>query len=1068
MSSPSTDRDERLQTIIADYLEQQEAGRAEGREELLARYPDLAAELGEFFAAGDRVDGLVVPLHRAVADELALPPRETMPAGFAPGELGDFRIGRELGRGGMGVVYEAEQVSLRRKVALKVLPLAATLDPRRLQRFQNEARAAASLHHTNIVPVFAVGEQQGVHYYAMQLIAGQTLAAVLQELRGQVQGKGTGQPTPASPTGPTAFESTAPQGALSTDAGVQSREYIRGVARLGAQAAEALDYAHQLGVVHRDVKPGNLMVDARGQVWVTDFGLALFQQGEPGLTLTGDLVGTLRYMSPEQALGKRVVIDHRTDLYSLGATLYELLTLQPVFPGTDRQELLRQIAFEDAAPLRKLNKAVPAELETIVLKALEKNHAERYATAQDLADDLRRFLEDKPIQARPPSIVQRVRKWARRHKPLVAAVSAVLLIVGVVAAGLLLWWTQERARVEADARAALREASGLLKEERWPEALSAARRGEAVLATLGGDPSMVCQIQALIKDIEMGRRLQEVDLLKGTMVKNGHFDDEGPDAAYAAAFRDYELDVDALDTSAAAEQIRARPIHQKLVAALDSWAVRRNRLKRDGWRQRLALARAADPDPLRNRLRDFLEGKDPNALDEVVKDKQADDLPVPTLVLLARLTARKPSGTRVATLLERARQRHPGDFWINEHLGLLFHRSRPPRLDEAILYFSIAVALRPQSPGAHLNLALALDNKGLLDKAIAEYHEAIGLKTDYPEAHCGLGNALRQKGKLDEAIDEYRVAVALNKDWLAAHGNLGTALILRGRLDEGIAELRQALRLDKDDVHVRRNLGHALKEKGQLAEATAEYREVVRLQKDDPEAHKDLASALLKGGQFREAVAELRLVHELGSRMPGWSQPSAQWLRNAERLADLDARLPALCKGQEEPKDTRERLTLAGICHHHRQLYAAAARWYSEAFEARPALVEDVQGTANRYEAAGAAALAGCGQGKDAGGLDVRERQRLRKQALDWLKAELQAWARLLDEQPEKVKAAVTQKMTDWLNDADFAGVHGANALSRLAPAEQADWQTVWQEVQSLRIRAAQPPAKAGGTERSQ
>jgi serine/threonine protein kinase len=383
MTSPSTDRDERLQDIIAGYLERLEAGQAEARDELLARHPDLAAELGEFFTNGDRVDGLVEPLRQAVADGSAPPPGVAQAlANDAPATLGDFRLGRELGRGGMGVVYEAEQVSLRRKVALKVLPLAATLDPRRLQRFQNEARAAASLHHTNIVPVFAVGEQQGVHYYAMQLIAGQTLAAVLQELRGQAQ---------PQTTSPAAVESTAPQGALSTDAGVGSGAYLGGVARLGAQAAEALDYAHQLGVVHRDVKPGNLMVDARGQVWVTDFGLALFQQGEAGLTLTGDLVGTLRYMSPEQALGKRIVIDHRTDVYSLGATLYELLTLQPVFPGTDRQEVLRQIAFEEPATLRTLNKAVPAELETIVLKALEKSPAERYATAQELADDLRRF-----------------------------------------------------------------------------------------------------------------------------------------------------------------------------------------------------------------------------------------------------------------------------------------------------------------------------------------------------------------------------------------------------------------------------------------------------------------------------------------------------------------------------------------------------------------------------------------------------------------------------------------------------------------------------------------------------
>jgi WD40 repeat protein/serine/threonine protein kinase len=356
---------------------------------------------------------------------------------------------RELGRGGMGVVYEAEQVSLGRKVALKILPTAATLDPRRLQRFQNEARAAAALHHTNIVPVFAVGSEHGVHFYAMQMIEGQTLAGVLRELRGPAGGRAAGQQAAATggaeqttaypPPDPAAgAPSTAPQGALSTTGGVGSKDYVRSVARVGVQAAEALDYAHQLGVVHRDVKPGNLMVDGRGQLWVTDFGLAQFKrEGEQSLTLTGDLIGTLRYMSPEQALAKQVPVDHRTDVYALGATLYELLTLQPVFAGSDRQELLRQIACEDPRALRRLNRAVPVELETVIHKALEKDPADRYATAQALADDLRRFLDDRPILARRPSWWQRLRKWAWRRRDMVGtALGSLLVLLALGVAGL--------------------------------------------------------------------------------------------------------------------------------------------------------------------------------------------------------------------------------------------------------------------------------------------------------------------------------------------------------------------------------------------------------------------------------------------------------------------------------------------------------------------------------------------------------------------------------------------------------------------------------------------------------
>ena len=203
---------------------------------------------------------------------------------------------------------------------------------------------------------------------------------------------------------------TPPVAAISTQRGRPDRTYFRRVAELGIQAARALDHAHALGIVHRDVKPANLLVDGSGKLWVTDFGLAHIQS-DARLTITGDLVGTLRYMSPEQALAKRIVVDHRTDVYSLGATLYELLTLEPAFSGSDRQELLRQIAFEEPKAPRRINKAIPAELETIVQKAMEKNPADRYATAKELADDLRRFLADEPIWARPGWAGSTSGKW---------------------------------------------------------------------------------------------------------------------------------------------------------------------------------------------------------------------------------------------------------------------------------------------------------------------------------------------------------------------------------------------------------------------------------------------------------------------------------------------------------------------------------------------------------------------------------------------------------------------------------------------------------------------------------
>jgi WD40 repeat protein len=389
-------------------------------EEYARRHPEAAGVLRQVLAA----------LH-----QLRLPA-----AARSLDRVGDYRLVREIGRGGMGVVYEAEQLSLGRRVALKVLPLAAALDARQLQRFRNEAQAAAGLHHEHIVPIFGVGCENGVHYYAMQFIEGRSLADLIDGLRRTPEQKPGGGNTAAGDL--TASYIPAPQAEAAEAIRPAAPDFFRSVARLGVHAALALEHAHQQGVIHRDVKPGNLLLDNAGRLWVADFGLA-HVQGAAGLTVTGDLVGTLRYMSPEQALAGRAPVDHRTDVYSLGATLYEVLALRPPFGGRDRQELLGQIALEEPRPLRSLNRAVPPELATVVHKALAKNAAERYASAQELADDLQRFLDDRPIRARPPGWAQRAGRWARRHRPAVAAALASSLVVLVLAVVLLAFGIQK-------------------------------------------------------------------------------------------------------------------------------------------------------------------------------------------------------------------------------------------------------------------------------------------------------------------------------------------------------------------------------------------------------------------------------------------------------------------------------------------------------------------------------------------------------------------------------------------------------------------------------------------------
>jgi WD40 repeat protein/tRNA A-37 threonylcarbamoyl transferase component Bud32 len=390
--------------------------------------------------------------------------------------LGDFRIVREVGRGGMGIVYEAEQISLGRRVALKVLPQQTLLEARHKQRFEREARSAARLHHTNIVSVYGVGEEDGLPYIAMEFIDGLGLDEVLRQVKKLDNGGKPGAVadaavagvalslvtgdflTPFGPsqdnlsrTEPAAASSPAAPGYLLTPdrvtpgpsavptlkgilpgrRGPRGTAYWRSVARIGAQVADALGHAHRQGILHRDVKPSNLLLDAQGTVWVTDFGLAKADDQED-LTQTGDIVGTLRYLPPE-AFESRT--DARGDIYSLGLTLYEMLALRPAFAESDRAKLIKQVTTQEPPRLERLDPSIPRDLATVVHKACAREPADRYASAGELAADLRRFLSDEPIAARRASWVEGVVRWGRRHPGLAAALATIAVLLTAVAVG---------------------------------------------------------------------------------------------------------------------------------------------------------------------------------------------------------------------------------------------------------------------------------------------------------------------------------------------------------------------------------------------------------------------------------------------------------------------------------------------------------------------------------------------------------------------------------------------------------------------------------------------------------
>jgi serine/threonine protein kinase len=470
-SLPSTLSDAGFADLVEDLTGRLHAGEAIDLDAVLRDHPEHAERLARLMPALR----LLADVSRSGPDGLLA---ATSDADVTPGMLGDFHILREVGRGGMGIVYEAEQISLGRRVALKVLPFAATMDSRHLHRFQNEARAAASLEHPHIVPVYGVGCERGVHYYAMKFIDGQSLAQVIADLRRSPSGEC--QPSESSEDRGSKIEDrefeekdprrtdlkSVPQSSTKDALTVQDRQsnretaaspplssildplssaFFRQVADWGIQAALALEHAHSLGIVHRDIKPANLLIESSPlaapppgahatrlasansplathppplRLWITDFGLAR-TAADAGLTMTGDILGTLRYMSPEQALAKHGLVDHRTDIYSLGVTLYELLTGAPAIAGKDREQILNAITLDEPRPLRVLNPAIPHDLETIILKSIAKSAPERYGSARELAEDLRRFLTDTPIRAKRPNALQRVKRWSRRHGPAV-------------------------------------------------------------------------------------------------------------------------------------------------------------------------------------------------------------------------------------------------------------------------------------------------------------------------------------------------------------------------------------------------------------------------------------------------------------------------------------------------------------------------------------------------------------------------------------------------------------------------------------------------------------------------
>jgi serine/threonine-protein kinase len=1065
-------------------------------EEVCRDCPELLPEVRKRWKAFRRVDAaldafLPDPESTSRGDAtLAVPHPTELPQ--VPG----YRVEAVLGHGGMGVVYRAWHLPLNRPVALKMLLAGAYAQPAERQRFLREAEAVAALQHANIVPVYDAGEVDGRPYFTMELVEGGDLAKQIQ-----------GVPQPA-----------------------------RQAAALVATLADAIHAAHQRGIVHRDLKPSNILLqgvrDQESGVsqdktvlppsltpdsWpltpkITDFGLARRLEGDGGLTLSGAPMGTPSYMAPEQARCEKSAIGPATDVYALGAILYELLTGRPPFRAESPTATLQQVVADDPVPPARLNPQVPRDLATICLKCLSKEPRRRYASAAALAEDLRRFLRGEPIAARRSGRVERFARWARRS-PAAATLLAVTLLVATTVLGAAGWllgrWVVTARAVRAD----LREADRWERQSAFPEAGAALERARSRLGD-SGPFWLYSVLETARRDHKFLVRLETIRLNRSTLTEgqSSHgallrSNKAQADQAYAEAFRDHGMGESPNDPEGAAARVRASRWVAHIVAALDDWAVCAADPARQEWL--LGVARRADPDPWRDRVRDPAAWRDGTALAQLARAAPLAEQPLPLLLALGeQLSATGQDGIG---FLRRVREQYPDDFWANFTLALALHGAeRRPGGDPApaLAYYEKARETRPQAaavlndvglvqidkyliweaattlhrlvknnprcaPGLN-NLGVALERKGYWPLAVLRYEDALEVDPQLVAAHCNLGAIQAGSGSPDEGIKHYRQALRIDPDCARAHYLLGVALLAKGRyeeaeedypesvkplnpfrgpaLREASAYYRQTIDCDPARAPARNTLRIPLQEQARLKEAIDHYRQAVRLEPQFDVFHGALGQALLARRDFTEAEAQIR--HGL-NRVPkgqeGFRFNLERLRERCRHLRALEGRLPAIIQGKDKPA-AADCLDLAELCFVQKH-YATAARLYAEALAAKPQLTEDLR-AGHRYNAARAAALAGSGHGDDVAGLGEPERAGLRRQARDWLRLDLAAWTKKVETGTAADRIQARKTLTPWRDDPALAGLRDADTLKRLPPAERQECRALWQEFADILRRA--------------
>jgi serine/threonine-protein kinase len=894
-----------------------------------------------------------------------------------------------LGHGGMGVVYRARQRSLDRYVALKMIRDAHLSAPDELLRFRAEALAVAQLTHPHIIQIHEIGEHDGLPYISLELVEGGTLDDWLGD-----------RPQP-----------------------------IQDAAAFIEKIARAVQVAHARGLMHRDLKPANLLLDwgehvrertrlSQATPKIADFGLVKRIDSTEGLTLTGQVLGTPSYMAPEQANPSAGAVGPWTDVYALGAILYELLTGRPPFLGPTGMDTLRLVLEVEPVPLRRLRREVPADLETIVLKCLAKDPRRRYLSAEELAEDLRRFQAGEPIQARPVSLLARLSRRVQRN-PVVAGLGGVLALVllGVLGAVLfLIHQDREHRRLGSELIGKLFQEVTDLEDKaqnnqqqgdpnkaliEFDKALAKLLSAEEHLRRMRDqdlwaletelEVRLVGQREETLAVIEKNKRedafvraLETVRLdLLGVELDGGFKTDKG--RSLRRVLIDNGIPVGQVAPAELVAAVRARPrIQREILDALVECYL--SSLDEKEATDLLSALDTLDDNPDAHFARVCLL-KEPENLLDANNVERLERLPLIYTIATSVRLAKRNNYEGATRLLRRAIIKKPDEFWLHLHLGFVLQARQPQAPGASLAAFSAAYALRPGSGHALTNLGLVLMKVGRQEEGLACLEKACQMRPDFASYHANLGVALRAMGQNERARTELQQAIDLNKNEPHAH------------VEMALLEL------------------HA----GNFVEATSWYRKAIALM---------------------DATNPLRTTYLLQ-------------LQLTQKFRRLDGKLSAVLEGTARPGSVLEAGDLIQLCYL-KGKYLDAYRLSKRYFAEYPGL-EATRGDAwFRFNAACFAAQAACGKGDGAVRLSPEEKVALRADALRWLQAEMTELKRLRDTGLPLKQVEVTSALQEWLTDAALAGVRERGWIDTFPTPERKAWLELWAEVDAVLEKLAQ------------